>query len=128
MHFFHYILFLFLLIQGILNDCLDYDPSSSLCDLCSYNFYLNSSENFQIIQGFSPNLCLLKNPGTLSLKLYVSSDQTCDNSKSICDGSSSYPFNDIFNAFDLIMNDTKQYMSANVIHYLPFRHKSSFSI
>ena len=82
--------------------CLDSDPVSLLCNLCSFNYYLYPASPFSLPRSFSNSLCLLKNTTSLTNKIYVNSQRNC--TLTFCDGSSNFPFDNLFMALRTSIN------------------------
>lgn len=82
------------------NNCLSLEENlSSLCLLCKYGFY---SRDFPIKAGilaaFDPDTCLIQSEGPIEVKEFFIADVPCDKDSSLCDGSLSSPFNNIYEA------------------------------
>ena len=92
--------------------CLDSDPVSLLCNLCSFNYYLYPASPFSLPRSFSNSLCLLKNTTSLTNKIYVNSQRNC--TLTFCDGSSNFPFDNLFMALKITENQTLQILISNI--------------
>lgn len=105
------------LIFKAYSQCFDKDPASSLCNLCSFDYYLDINATLIQNKPFIINQCQLKQKEVLNLTYYVNSDKQC-NYNDICDGSSLSPYENLYQLFTDIMNRTKNFIKSNIVIYL----------
>ena len=112
------LLFLFLctfFFFSLQQSCYDLNPQSSSCHLCSYDYYENTTFNWTSNE-FDPQLCILRSPDSEVYNLFIDSSRDCI--ANICDGSPSFPYNDLFAAFENIMTNMISYSNPTVNVYL----------
>ena len=106
--------------------CLDSDSVSLLCNLCSFNYYIYPTSPFSLSRSFSSSLCLLKNSTSLTNKIYVNSQRNC--TLNFCDGSSDFPFDNLFMAFKITENQTLQILISNITIKEKMHRKNHWSL
>ena len=112
MKFFLIFLFgcLFIFMSKTDDACLDLDPLSGYCNICSFEYYYSDGVNdysFSDVSGFASDLCIIKQNVSLSQEIFVSSEASCEN----CSGNASDPYSNLFDAF---FNIISQFESANI--------------
>jgi len=117
MEFTLFSIFIFLtqLGTGFQQGCFDISYDSSTCRTCHYDYYFNSSFDWNSVS-FPPADCV-KKQNTLEDILYVDSSSDCSQGN-LCNGTLSFPFNDLFTALETIMVNSMPYINSSIHIYL----------